>query len=131
MDLRFPCPGCGRTLAASASKAGKRGRCPNCKEPVSAPLNRFRFSCPACGKSLNASSDHGGKRGKCPGCNHVSRIPVNVPQIASEDDKKELLTYLEREERRCPMQRRIPPSITVFFWPSKRSARSPPGTDIA
>ncbi len=35
--IRFPCPHCGAKLQVSEARAGKKGRCPRCKEPLVVP----------------------------------------------------------------------------------------------
>lgn len=35
--LRFPCPHCNHAMKAPADSAGKRGRCPQCQQPVIIP----------------------------------------------------------------------------------------------
>lgn len=35
--IRFACPHCGSRLSVSADKAGRRGKCPRCKEPLTVP----------------------------------------------------------------------------------------------
>ena len=38
MPIKFTCPSCGKGLRVADEAAGKQGRCPYCKNPVTAPL---------------------------------------------------------------------------------------------
>ena len=75
---------CGKTISAKNEYAGKRVRCPACKEPVSLPTaetdsdsqgkpTTITTKC-ECGKSFRAKSGLLGKTVKCPACS----MPVKI-----------------------------------------------------
>ena len=39
MPIKFTCPSCGKGLRVADEMAGKHGRCPHCKNPISIPLS--------------------------------------------------------------------------------------------
>ncbi len=47
MTINFPCPQCGKQLAAPSALAGKKRICPHCKANVAVPANMFAPERPA------------------------------------------------------------------------------------
>ncbi len=80
--IPFACR-CGKQLRAEAELAGKRVRCPACRETVQVPsapapaadrTDRIEVRCP-CGKRLLAPAYAAGRRAKCPACGKALAIP--------------------------------------------------------
>jgi hypothetical protein len=60
--MRFDCPSCGRTLNVKDEYAGKKARCPGCKEVLTVPFApeaaapqpaAAASACPSCGARLS------------------------------------------------------------------------------
>ena len=53
MVIEFSCPHCGRELKLKDEAAGKRGRCPGCRNVITVPQPSVPpNACPDCGNTL-------------------------------------------------------------------------------
>ncbi len=98
MPIQVTCS-CGKSVAAPSKLAGKKVKCPGCKEPLQVPSANgkasgksasgkskngksatngssaaIKASC-SCGKSFKASAKAAGKKVRCPAC----KEPVTIP----------------------------------------------------
>lgn len=81
MPIKADCSSCGHSFNASSKFAGKKVRCPQCKEPLRIPgkeavaaTSTIAVKC-ECGKKFAAKSEWAGKKVKCPACSNPVRIP--------------------------------------------------------
>ena len=85
MPIKADCSSCGHSFNASSKYAGKKVRCPQCKEPLRIPgsvtktaapkADKIAVKCAECDKQFAAKSEWAGKKVKCPACG----IPVRIP----------------------------------------------------
>ena len=94
MPIQVTCS-CGKSVAAPSKLAGKKVKCPGCKEPLQVPSSNgkssngkssngksaangsstaIKASC-SCGKSFKAPAKAAGKKVRCPAC----KEPVTIP----------------------------------------------------
>jgi predicted Zn finger-like uncharacterized protein len=114
-SVKSSCPHCSARIRLPEDAAGKRVRCPKCKEPFRVPAtkpaaspapkpaadalsslsdNILRFPCDDCGAKLKAKAESVGKRVKCRKCGSIMRVPDPNPpkqEPAEESDNLDLL----------------------------------------
>ena len=100
------CLKCGLQLEVSAASAGRKGRCPQCRELMSIPRVDERdlvhdgaqdslvVTCQKCNTQLQVSASAAGKMGRCPQCRGVMPIP------AAEEGAQETMTPVPQPEGR-------------------------------
>ena len=85
MPIKADCSACGHSFNAPSKYAGKKVRCPKCKEPLVIPAaksssvsksagSKVAVKCD-CGKKFAAKAEWAGKKVKCPACSNPVRIP--------------------------------------------------------
>lgn len=90
---------CGKSIAAPSKFAGKKVKCPSCKQPLVVPSKNgksasgkgkssangssssIRASC-SCGKSFKAPAKAAGKKVRCPACKQPVKIPGSKKSAA-------------------------------------------------
>ncbi len=74
MSISFDCPACGKKTKAPDEMAGKRARCPLCKEVIQVPEPAYEFE-EAPQTSDKAADAEGGDEGRkpCPMCGEMIR----------------------------------------------------------
>lgn len=98
MPIQVACT-CGKKFNAPSKYAGKKVKCPECKEPVVIPngkapvpaapkavSDKVAVKC-KCGKSFRAKPDLLGKTVKCPGCSKPIKIGGSSTPKASKPSK--------------------------------------------
>jgi hypothetical protein len=105
MPIKFDCPHCKKSISAKDHLAGKKVKCPACKQaltvpaPVAAPAadveelamavlgeqpaeqaaeeaaKPIEFTCPQCDESVQVAAELGGKQTPCPHCHRIIKVP--------------------------------------------------------
>jgi len=90
--IRFTCKKCGQKFKVSDQQAGKKGKCPKCKQSLVIPpveekssqeSSIIKFRCPSCGQKIGVSGNYAGKRVRCAKCKN----PLRVPQAPSQFER--------------------------------------------
>src|SRR5262245_15474916 len=106
MSIRFNCRHCQKTLKVAAELAGKRARCPGCKQAITIPtldpvalaeaeamaaaafadesanaaeqkhVGTIKFQCAFCDEMVEVSAELGGKQTPCPECRRIVKVPL-------------------------------------------------------
>ena len=94
MPIKAACS-CGHSFDAPSKYAGKKVKCPKCKEPLQVPAgnksgkggksgtSKISVKC-GCGKDFQVKAELAGKRVKCPGCG----APLTIQAAESTEKKK-------------------------------------------
>lgn len=123
MDIKFNCPNpeCRKPFRARSEQAGKKARCPKCKQvltipaagpayhpemealaaaaladPVAtpapaAPAKPIYFDCPNCDERIQAPAEQAGQRIPCPHCTRIVKVPMPVKEAARDWRKADKL----------------------------------------
>ena len=87
--IRFNCKNCGQKFKVSDQKAGKKGKCPKCKQTIVIPpaaqepaqeSSIIKFRCPSCNQKIAVTADYAGKRVRCAKCKN----PLRIPQVSGQ-----------------------------------------------
>ena len=89
--ISFHCTNCNRRINVSSAHAGKRGKCPGCKQTLTVPAaaqsvsapkaaeppaaKTIKFSCPMCDTHVKAPAKLIGKSITCPSCKCYLEVP--------------------------------------------------------
>lgn len=85
--IKFCCKNCGQKFTVSDQQAGKKGKCPKCKQTIVIPpaaqesaqkSSIIKFRCPSCNQKIGVAADYAGKRVRCAKCKN----PMLVPQLS-------------------------------------------------
>ena len=95
--FEFACQCCRATVRVPVANAGKKGRCPTCREviqiprpelepaaPLPSPIAKaapiaadaIEFACTSCQATVRVPRANAGKKGRCPSCREVVQIPA-------------------------------------------------------
>ena len=112
--IRVNCGNCGQKIKTDDTYAGKRVRCPKCKEPLQIPQGEggtspsqsaiIKFRCPNCSQKIGVSQDYAGKVVKCAKCKHRLRVP-QPPGKPAQPQAPEGLASLRGGENRLLQMR--------------------------
>lgn len=101
--IRCKCKNCGYEIKTYDKFAGKRVRCPKCKEPVQIPQGEggtipkgtaiIKFRCPNCNQKIGLPPKYAGKVVRCAKCEHRLRVP-QAPGAAAQPKPKDELAAL-------------------------------------
>ena len=98
--IRFSCKSCGRQFKVSEQNAGKRGKCPQCKNPIVVPSAKeqpavdssiIKFRCPNCNQKIGIKKEYAGKQVKCAKCKNLLRVPGGAKKPPASKDQTEVL----------------------------------------
>ncbi len=102
--IRLSCSNCGQKIKTDDKYAGKRFRCPSCKQPLQIPQVKegtgpakpaiIKFRCPNCSQKIGVSPDYAGKVVRCGQCKHRLRVP-QPPGAAAQPKPKDDLVPLK------------------------------------
>jgi len=90
--ITFNCESCGHKIKVSDKYAGKKGKCPKCKQPIAVPeegeksaqqSSIIKFRCPSCNQKIGVTPDYAGKRVRCSKCKN----PLRVPQASGQTER--------------------------------------------
>jgi DNA-directed RNA polymerase subunit RPC12/RpoP len=94
--IKFHCESCGQSISVPQIHAGKKGKCPKCKNIVVVPslkkeladsAGTFRIICSMCEETIEVPETSRGQAIECPGCgSHVEASSGGVPPESSEPD---------------------------------------------
>jgi ribosomal protein S27E len=83
--IRCKCNNCGYEIKTYDKFAGKRVRCPKCKQALQLPQGEgavspkpaavIKFRCPNCDQKIGVPPSYGGKVVRCAKCKHQLRVP--------------------------------------------------------
>lgn len=85
--IKFLCKNCGQKFTVSDQQAGKKGKCPKCKQTIVIPpagqesaqkTSIIKFRCPNCNQKIGVAADYAGKHVRCAKCKN----PMLVPQLS-------------------------------------------------
>jgi hypothetical protein len=105
MIIKFNCQHCQRSLKVNQELAGKKARCPGCKQVITIPrlgppaedvealaaaalaeqpaaqeevkeAAPINFTCPYCDEEIQVSGELEGKQTPCPECSRIIKVPV-------------------------------------------------------
>jgi len=85
--IKFLCKNCGQKFTVSDQQAGKKGKCPKCKQTIVIPpaaqestqkSSIIKFRCPSCNQKIGVAADYAGKHVRCAKCKN----PMRVPQLS-------------------------------------------------
>lgn len=107
--IRFNCKNCGQKIKVPHQLAGKKGRCPKCKQVIVIPSaevpakepSTIKFRCPSCGQKIGLGPEYAGKRVRCAKC----KKPLIVPQAPSRAERPAVKD--ETEVLRAGQEQRI------------------------
>ena len=138
--IKFSCNNCGRKIGVKDELAGKRGKCPGCKNAIVVPEKTIliNFTCENCGEAISAPGTRAGKEGTCPKCKVTLLIPAahNLTlldvreeykiqdQPASQADPIEEAIEREQESKEATesdTERKLPWIIDIFMYPTSVS----------
>lgn len=100
--IRFNCENCGQKFKLSDRYAGRKSKCPKCKQPIVIPpageesaqqSSIIKFRCPSCNQKIGVTPDYAGKRVRCSKCKNPLRVPQASSQpgrLTVKDEKKVL-----------------------------------------
>lgn len=104
--IKFSCPKCGKRFKVPDEHAGKKGKCPECKDSILIPGIKskeqdtspskqiIKFRCQTCGGQVEAPEALKGKNILCPNCDSN----IEVPQKEISEEKKPSLDELLLEK---------------------------------
>ncbi len=114
--IKFSCENCGQKFRVADDKAGKKGKCPKCENPVVVPsLNKrpavgagtFSIICSMCDKTIQVPETSRGQTIECPECGSyietssegaLSGSDASVPPRSDEDLYQEETEEYEESE---------------------------------
>jgi DNA-directed RNA polymerase subunit RPC12/RpoP len=82
--IRFTCENCGQKIKVHDQYAGKKGKCPKCRQPIVVPAAAqppaeqstiIKFRCPHCSQKIGLSRDYAGRQVRCAKCKQPFRVP--------------------------------------------------------
>ena len=123
--IKFNCDNCGGKFSAPESHAGKKGRCPKCKNVVFIPDARKSGSSPQENNSGEPQND--------PRYSDFDLTLLEVPQIGEAQEKQigesgqaagqtgKITQSSEKSEDESVAERRFPWPIDIFLYPANRS----------
>ena len=107
--IRLNCSNCGQKIKTDDKYAGKRVRCPNCKEPLQIPQAEGRtrpsqsaiikFRCPNCDQKIGVPPSYGGKVVRCAKCKHRLRVPQPHGAAAQPKPQDDLAVLKAAQEQ--------------------------------
>lgn len=134
--IEFSCNNCGRKLGVKDELAGKRGKCPGCKNAIVVPEKTIliNFNCENCGEAISAPGTRAGKERTCPKCKHTLVVPAahnltfldvreeykiaNQPASRADPIEEALEQEQESKEAAEPdTERNLPWIIDIFLYP--------------
>ncbi len=100
--IEFICKNCGQKFKVSDQQAGKKGKCPKCKQTIIIPPVEqgstykspiIKFRCPSCNQKIGVTADYAGKRVRCAKCKNPMRVPQLLTQAgpSAVQDQTEVL----------------------------------------
>ena len=145
--IEFRCHKCGQEFKVPEVQAGKKGRCPKCKNVVVVPTRpeapaqsagMVRFTCSMCNQEIEEPETSAGKFVECPHCNCYVAVPSD--KISAEkagtsiqpckgddvsDKRSEELQRLEGEtasqQPEVVEKRKLPWPIDILLYPASAS----------
>jgi DNA-directed RNA polymerase subunit RPC12/RpoP len=82
--IEFNCKNCGRKFKVSERNAGKKGTCPQCKNPIVIPAptktmpadpSIIKFRCPNCNQKIGLKKEYAGRQVRCAKCKGSVLVP--------------------------------------------------------
>ena len=95
--IKFYCKDCGQKISAPEKHAGKKGKCPKCKNIIVVPKAEKTVSCKCamCGYAMKASESSRGELLECPKCKCYVEIPAE--QTAESENSSDSYSLKEEE----------------------------------
>ncbi len=100
--IRCKCNNCGYEIKTYDKFAGKRVRCPKCKEPLQIAQSEggtspkeaaiIKFRCPNCNQKIGLPPKYAGKVVRCAKCKHQLRVPQAPGKPAQPQAPEELVS---------------------------------------
>jgi len=119
--MTFTCEHCGRRLTVPAEKAGKQGRCPQCKKVLVIPTTMPEQTAEPLG-AVSETIESPSPRNPL----LFDAIPTHAADPRNAEEEKEKLRALQGDyvlrERDEPLERPLPWVIDVFLYPLCKSS---------
>ena len=116
--IRCKCNNCGFEIKTYDKFAGKRVRCPKCKEPLQIPHGVggtgpregavIKFRCPNCNQKIGVPPQYGGKVVRCAKCKHQLRVPQAPGAAAQPKPQDDLAALRAGQEQPAADEGRLP-----------------------
>lgn len=107
--IRCECSHCGYEIKTYDKFAGKRVRCPKCKEALQIPQVEggaspkpaavIKFRCPNCDQKIGVPPSYGGKVVRCAKCKHQLRVPSAPGAAAQPKPQDDLVPLIAGQEQ--------------------------------
>jgi len=90
--IRFTCKNCGQKIKVHDQYAGKKGKCPKCRQAIVVPAaaqqppaqsSIVKFRCPHCSQKIGLPADYAGKQVRCAKCRKPFRVPQSSPAASA------------------------------------------------
>ena len=93
--IKFHCKNCGKKISVPEKHAGKKGKCPKCKNIVVVPKAEkiVSFKCSMCNEEVKVPETSKGKLLECPNCGCYAEVPAEQEQLEKN------LSYLDTKTK--------------------------------
>ncbi len=142
--IKFHCKNCAQKFSVHKNNAGKKGKCPKCKNIIVVPgqpeqaspdksSGIVTFACSMCERQIKVPESSRGKLIECSHCGCYVEVPSEKPKIPVEKNLEDDVSDMSLEERQKlggeirmdePEQaeeRKLPWLVDIFLYPTSTS----------